>query len=200
MCGRYHFSKEVLSDISQIVREIDRSIHFARYEGDIHPTDAAPVIVSCKNGLILTEKRWGFPGGSGSSVIFNARAESALDKRMFARGILCRRAVIPADRFYEWNRQKEKSSFRREDSPILYMAGFYDSFDGTDRFVILTTAANQSVIQIHDRMPLILEKHQIEDWIHKDDAAGLMLKQTPVMLIRESEYEQQTLWEYDLRN
>lgn len=73
------------------------------------------------------------------------------------------------------------------------MAGFYDLTDGGERFVIITTRANASMIKVHDRMPLILEKGQIKDWLTDDSAVEYLLGQTPVLLDRETEYEQQTL-------
>ena len=75
------------------------------------------------------------------------------------------------------------------------MAGFYDLTDGGERFVIITTQANASVIKVHDRMPLILEKRQIRDWLSDDSAVEDLLRQTPVLLDRETEYEQQTLFD-----
>ena len=44
----------------------------------------------------------------------------------------------------------------------MFMAGCYDCFDGQDQFVILTTEANPSVKPVHDRMPLILERSELE--------------------------------------
>ena len=73
------------------------------------------------------------------------------------------------------------------------MAGFYDLTDGGERFVIITTQANASMIKVHNRMPLILEKEQIKDWLSDDSAVESLLQQTPVLLDRETEYEQQTL-------
>ena len=42
------------------------------------------------------------------------------------------------------------------------MAGIYQYFQNVERFVILTTEANSSVLTIHDRMPLILEEKELE--------------------------------------
>lgn len=46
---------------------------------------------------------------------------------------------------------------------ILYIVGFCDWFENERRFVILITAANESMRKVHDRMPLILEKEQLAD-------------------------------------
>ncbi|MDE7259344.1 MAG: SOS response-associated peptidase [Lachnospiraceae bacterium] len=42
------------------------------------------------------------------------------------------------------------------------MAGLYNRYQNEDRFVILTTAANESMNPVHDRMPLLLEQDEIE--------------------------------------
>ena len=76
---------------------------------------------------------------------------------------------------------------------VLYMAGFCDWFENEKRFVILTTKANASMEKTHDRMPLILEKEQLADWFD-DKKMEQLLQHTPVMLKREAEYEQQSLF------
>ena len=81
-----------------------------------------------------------------------------MDKPAFQNGILYHRILVPASGFYEWNHLKEKNSFTRSDAATLYIAGFCDWFENERRFVILTTAANDSMVKVHDRMPLILEK------------------------------------------
>ena len=84
-------------------------------------------------------------------------------------------------------------TFNRSDASVLYLAGFCDWFDNERRFVILTTAANESMIKVHDRMPLILEKEQMEDWFD-NEKMQVILRQEPVMLKRQAEYEQLSLF------
>ena len=48
---------------------------------------------------------------------------------------------------------------------MLYMAGLYNRYQDEDRFVILTTAANESMKPVHDRMPLLLERDEISKWM-----------------------------------
>ncbi len=81
------------------------------------------------------------------------------------------------------------------DRDTVYMAGFYDFTDAGECFIVITTQANASMIKIHDRMPLILEKRQIKDWVLDDTAVDHFLRQTPVLLDRKTEYEQQTLFD-----
>ena len=59
--------------------------------------------------------------------------------------------------------------------------------------MILTTTANEFMRKVHDRMPLILEKEQLEDWFD-DRKMEEILHQVPVQLKREAEYEQRSLF------
>lgn len=197
MCSRYYFDNDTMNDILNIVEETDARLRGMQGNRDIYPTDDAAVIIRNAAGDIkLSKIKWGYPGINGSGIIINARAESALDKKMFAVGIRHRRAIIPAGHFYEWSRNKEKNTFRRKDRDTVYMAGFYDLTDAGERFIIITTQANTSMIKIHDRMPLILEKGQIKEWLLDDMAVDRLLRHAPALLDRETEYEQQTLFDF----
>lgn len=193
MCGRYYIDSDMADEIQQVVREVDQRIRKAQFTGDIHPTESAPVIEKSENGLKLSMCKWGYPLSKRKSLVINARVESVMDKASFRNGILYHRVLIPASGFYEWNWLKEKNTFTRPDAPVLYMAGFCDWFENERRFVILTTKANASMEKVHERMPLILEKEQIVDWFQNEKMEKL-LQYTPIMLKREAEYEQQSLF------
>ena len=191
MCSRYYIDPGMTEDISRVVQNIDGRIWLA--QGDTRPTDVAPVIGQSEHGLELGICRWGYPLSKSKGLVINARVETVLDKPSFQNGILYHRLLIPAGGFYEWNSLKEKSIFTRLDSSVLYMAGFCDWFENERRFVILTTAANDSMKKTHDRMPLILERGQIADWFDNSKMSAL-LYQTPALLNRQTEYEQQSLF------
>ena len=159
MCGRYYINEETEKDIRRIVAEIDKKINWER-RGDIHPSDAAPVITGKIPGLFAEEMHWGFPSYRSKQLMINARSETALEKRSFSESVCRRRCVIPAHHFYEWDRRKNKITFTWDESPTLYLAGFYNYFEDGNRFIILTTAAHRSMQPVHDRMPLILPEQQ----------------------------------------
>ena len=60
--------------------------------------------------------------------------------------------------------------------------------------MILTTAANESMKPVHDRMPLLLEQDEIESWLFEDQQEPGLLKKTPALLERRSEFEQMSLF------
>jgi putative SOS response-associated peptidase YedK len=61
------------------------------------------------------------------------------------------------------------------------MAGLYNVFEGENRFVILTTKANSSVVEVHNRMPLVLRKDLIDDWLLNDELVSEILLESPTL-------------------
>ncbi len=192
MCGRYFFDGETQAEVVRIVGRVKGS-HMEEHWGDICPSQAAPVLTGRSPGLLLEEMCWGFPEQQRKGLLINARCETVLERRMFRDSILQRRCVIPAKGFYEWNKDREKVVFSTEE-PVLYMAGFYNWFQEEDRFIILTTAANASVSPVHDRMPLILDSAELQDWVYEDSSLEFFLRRPGPLLNHYQEYEQQSLF------
>ena len=138
----------------------------------------------------------GFPQYKGNGLLINARSETVLERRMFRESALHRRCVIPARRFYERDREKNKVTFQKKDQKVIFMAGLYNQFEGQDRFVILTTQANSSVSGVHDRMPLLLEEKELKDWVFDDKYLEAALKKIPHKMIKSQEYEQQSMFPF----
>lgn len=193
MCGRYYVDDEMANEISRIIKNLDNCFKKVK-EGDVCPSQNALVITGKETGLSPAFMQWGFPRFDQKGLIINARAETVTERRTFRDSVLHRRCIIPARRYYEWDAAKEKVTFSRTDSPILYMAGFHQIMQDKERFVVITTQANDSVRKIHDRMPLILEEQELEEWIYNDGAVDFILSRTPAALEHYQEYEQQTLF------
>ena len=197
MCGRYHFSAELLDEIRDLTEQKDWKLELGVLDRDIHPGDTAPVITAAGDqggSLRACRQKWGYPGPGGKGLVFNARSESVFEKRMFRDSVSQRRAAVPVSWFYEWNKNKEKFTFTKEGSRILFLAGFYGRYEDGDRFVILTTQANASMAPVHSRMPLVLEREQVREWILDSAKTKELLGQEPPRLARDCEYEQQTLF------
>lgn len=201
MCGRYYVDDETAGEIEKLIRQMDGRKQSESLQavsritaGDIHPGKNAPVLSGKNDSICCGWQHWGFPGFDGKKLIFNARCESALEKPLFRDSVLHRRIVIPASWFYEWNPEKEKNTFFRKDTPILFMAGFCRRYEDGEHFVILTTTANASVKPVHDRMPLILERQELAEWMLDDTKTAGILHKTPCLLERKTDYEQLSLF------
>ena len=176
MCGRYSLAPDQSQEIARIVAEVQarfgtNSIH----TGEIYPTNASPILLP--DGQKMTPKPmiWGFPSFKGKGVIINARGETALEKTMFRRSLLERRCVVPTTGFYEWDSQKRKYHFRLPGQARLYLAGLWNTFQGEERFVVLTTAPNNTIINVHDRMPVLLTDVEVMPWLHDTGMASAKL-------------------------
>ncbi len=189
MCSQYHVNNEILAELEGKVSVAEQDALFC--SGDIRPSDAAPVIDGTAPGLRLGLMRWGFPKSDGRGLLINARAETVTQKPTFRESLRHRRCVIPASRFYEWDKAKHKAVFSRPDSPFLCFAGVYHVENSGPRFVILTTEANEYVLPVHGRMPLILNSEQIADWICDSGKTQTILRQKMPAVVRQTEQRAQ---------
>ena len=197
MCGRYQFSLEqpTLRAIWEQARQ--RFPNADMEAGEIFPTGLVPVLLNVDGALGPQPLRWGFPCADGKGTVINVRAETAASKPMFRNSLLHRRCVVPTSGFFEWShdRAHNKYSFRQAGSGVLYLAGLYRDFGGGRRFVILTRPANESIADVHDRMPVILQEDQLDSWVYHGRQTEYLLTQAAPQLTRESEdYEQQSLF------
>lgn len=192
MCGRYHLEDELIEYFSKRADRVEEELNKKEYNRDIYPSYKAPIIYKKDKKIVLGIKTWGYPGFKGKGLLINARCESVTNKRIFHNGISHNRIIVPASSYYEWNAAKEKVEILGKDGKPIFIAGFYDNFDGEDKFVILTTGANDSVKNVHHRMPLILDSKHIVKWLD-DENWMTYLSYTPEELKHTQKIEQQSM-------
>lgn len=192
MCGRYYIDDETSREIEKILSELDKKkLGDKSYKtGEIFPTNIVPILVSQNDSIAPELCTRGFPNFQNKGVIINARSETAFEKKMFRESLVSRRCVIVSSGFFEWNKSKEKIFFTQPESDVMYMAGLYNTFQDEARFVILTTAANSSINDVHDRMPLILPQSQLNTWLFEPTQTQSILNQVPILLNSKSNFEQ----------
>lgn len=195
MCGRYFWTDDAEEEFEEDFPLLAGEIRKLR-AGDYTPAMTAMAVTSADhpivpgnfsgsgdfNALGARPLQWGFPGYDKGKLLINARAESVKDRPTFADSYAQRRCVLPAAGFYEWDRKKEKVIFTLPEKPLLYLAGIFRPYGPEMRFVILTREANASMAPVHDRMPLILSKDEVEPWVSDAPAADrLLTKQLPAL-------------------
>lgn len=175
MCGRYTlFTDEEYRDIREIIQAVQEKGNEIK-TGEIYPTNPAPVLVQEDGNIIPQAVKWGWPKFNGSGVLINARSETAEEKNLFRKSVYTRRCVVPTTGVYEWDKEKAKYRFILPHANALYLAGIYNEFQGERRFLILTTAANESVSFVHNRMPVVIFKEMIDRWLGDSEKAVEML-------------------------
>lgn len=155
---------------------------------NVAPTDPVLAVVERDDHRRMGEMRWGLvpfwaKDPSIGSRMINARAETIATTSAYARPFERRRCIVPADGFYEWQprpdrKAKQPFHIRRVDGQPLAFAALWDSWRprrGSDdgrlvSTVIVTTAANDLLRPIHDRMPVVLPPAAWDDWLDPDNA------------------------------
>jgi len=175
MCGRYMVDNSV-DEMDALLSEC-KQVRKARKmkPGDAKPGDILPVLAIAEDGAEVRPMIWGFLDWDKKALAYNSRAESVLLKNSLRKLLSGRRAAIPTNGYYQWKvepytENKNKYIFREAGEDMLYIAGLYNTFYNRgwpirDRFTILTTKANTSAKTYHGRMPLIIKKDEIEDWL-----------------------------------
>jgi putative SOS response-associated peptidase YedK len=177
MCGRY--TSEGLS-VSTLVERFDAQPTLEAFtpNHNIKPTQDAPVVVEHDGARELQLMQWGLVPFWAKDLkigykMFNARAETVGEKPAFKSSFRRKRCVVPATGFYEWKteeRGKVPYLFGVGDSEIFGFAGLYDTWrmpngETLYTYTIITTAPNELVAAIHDRMPVILPRAQEQVWM-----------------------------------
>jgi len=179
MCGRYTQTLDLAALLARFGASAPASEPPAWRRFNIAPSQQAPVIIH-EAGRRLESLRWGLipPWAKDpriGSKLINARAETLLQKPSFKRPFLKTRCLVPADGFYEWKRTlgaglKTPLRFVLRSGEPFAMAGLWDAWrDAEGRavrsFAIITTAANELMRPVHDRMPLILPREHEAAWL-----------------------------------
>lgn len=187
MCGRYNFTVEQSDEVREILEKLNAKFQGKEARtGEVFPTNLAPILTCEDKEVSPILSIWGFPKYDGKGVIINARSETAIEKKTFRDSLLNRRCIIPTTGFYEWNSEKQKFLFRLEGTNALYIAGLYMNYKDEMRYVVLTTDANDSMKEVHTRMPLVIPKEDIKTWITDYQATNDLLHRVPPQLMKEA--------------
>jgi putative SOS response-associated peptidase YedK len=168
--------QDVADELDALYDEPLRIVYRPRY--NVAPTDQHPVLRLVQDRRWLLPAAWGFakPGGA-RGVIINARSETAAVRPPFRTAFADGRCVVPADGFYEWTTEEDGRRpiwFHRRDGRLLLLAGLLEeAAPGARRFTVLTTAANDFVRTVHDRMPAILDASDVDAWL-REGRPGLL--------------------------
>ena len=147
---------------------------------NVAPTQPVTVVVGREDGRVVEQHRWGLVPSWSKSVaqhgarLINARAETVAHSGAFRESFLRRRCIVPADGFYEWRRQgrrREAFLIRPSDGSTIAFAGLWApwrdpaSGEWLLSVAVVTTAANATVGQLHDRMPVVLAPDTWALWL-----------------------------------
>ena len=191
MCGRFVRKTTALeiSDIFSVSLDTDElPISF-----NVAPTSRVLGIVNSTGGPSVVSFSWGLvprwaPDASRAASLINARIETVAEKPSFRDLVAQHRCVIPMDGYFEWKEQlrhdamkpikqpfyfSARSQSRYSHQGVLAVAGLWTAWKDPNQSngqvvhtaVALTTDANDMVSQVHHRMPVLLDRSGVANWL-----------------------------------
>jgi len=150
---------------------------------NVAPTDRVPAVCTDRTGARqLGLLRWGLvpsfatdPGSAAKRI--NARGETVATSPAFRRAFARRRCLLPADGFYEWDRDRQPWFISRSDGLPLAMAGIRETWQGIGTCAVITTSppAGDAVAPLHDRCPVIIDAADYDGWLDRDVPGDALL-------------------------
>jgi putative SOS response-associated peptidase YedK len=196
MCGRVFqiYTEEQLKD-RYLPEDADTEISLEPVF-NLCPTMDSPVVQLVDGNRHIARMRWQLvpatePTFSTKLSTINARSESIFESRLYRDLVVRQRCIVPISGFFEWKRDGEsKRPFKilLRDEPIMSVAGIWSAWhpgtkDERRSFSILTTSANDTMKEIHERMPVILARSDEDAWldpdVHEQEELKAIMKPCP---------------------
>ncbi|AYL14629.1 hypothetical protein D9N00_08645 [Pseudomonas syringae pv. actinidiae] len=185
MCGRYsiyesmdHYLKELAPE--QIVINGYDLLPIERY--NVAPSTRVEIIRPTEEGLSVDKVRWGwepFWAKGKRPAPINARVETVMTGKFFKELWPTGRAVAPANGWFEWvkdpddPKKKQPYFIRLKSEKPMFFAALaqvhrgLEPHDG-DGFVIITSASDSGMVDIHDRRPVVLTAEDARAWLDSE--------------------------------
>lgn len=190
MCGRYYIATEDSDEeIRKMIDELNKREQAQKAQfktGEVCPGDNA--LVMCMNKKLVSRPfvmKWGFASKDGKLII-NARSETAPEKPMFRDLIGCRRALIPANGYFEWEKTgKTRTKYMLStENEFLFLAGLHrPAADASGHeFVILTRDAAPQIRFIHNRMPVVFSACEAHAWLNPENDYDRIVRESILTL------------------
>jgi putative SOS response-associated peptidase YedK len=178
MCGRFTVGRP-----EKIEARFKTSNKMPLFEPswNVAPSQMVPTITRNSPNKIIMMK-WGLVWSKEAKFgTINIRSESVREKPFFKHFILDKRCLIIADSFYEWGEvnlegksEKYPYNFYLQERELFGFAGIYNDLkdaEGRPNYTcaILTTTPNKLVSKIHNRMPVILQEKDEDNWLDPEN-------------------------------
>lgn len=196
MCGRYTLIEDS-ENLDRWFEAVFEEVENLEPNYNVAPTHMMPVIRQTEQKRRVIERYswgllpyWAKERKIGYNMI-NARAETLDSKRSFKTYFKNQRCLVPASGFYEWKGSKGNRIpfyIYPTHEPVFAFAGLYSLWtspagETVPSYTIVTTAANEKMAALHNRMPAALLKEEWDSWLdpgnHDTDALQNLLNPFP---------------------
>lgn len=191
MCGRYVMSRATGDLLSHFDAKEAEGTPPPR-SWNVAPTQNVPIVAErLDEGTIdrhLLVARWGLVPSWTKDIkigdkLINARSETILEKPSFRQAAVKRRAIIPAEGYYEWQKTEDGKKIPNylysEDEPLLGFVRLYESWADPQlpendpgrsllSCTVLTTTTQDALGHVHNRSPVIIPRDRFAEWLDPD--------------------------------
>lgn len=185
MCARFENKETGESIFIKISKDaegkfiLDKNISEIK-KVNIAPTNEIITVSKEENHYKISSMNWGiqFYKEKKTPVIFNSRIETIKEKFFWTNLFYKNRCLIPATAFYEWkeiNSVKIPHRIFLKKFDIFFFAGIYSKTDDIKHASLITSQPNLFMNSIHARMPVILTKEKINQFLNGQPEEALKL-------------------------
>ena len=148
---------------------------------NIAPTHETLILKSDGLSVLPSMASFGFVPRQHTKMIINARSETISEKPSFSSHLESRRCLVIASGWYEWTTDKKPYHVQLADGRVMAMAGLYRPAQRNqpEQFVVVTTAADGNLAEIHHRSPAVLPKTAWSGWLSAPVHEALKLLSPP---------------------
>ena len=141
--------------------------HNAEPQWNIAPSLEIETIIASQEAdkNVMSLMTWGIATPQNTRPLINARSETMFEKPTFRAAAHQRRCLVVASGWYEWMAPKKPYYITRQDDAPMGMAGLYWQHGDERHCVIVTTAAEGALSDIHHRAPLVLQDDAVAGWL-----------------------------------
>ena len=178
MCGRKTLTKDRKSIVEHLAIDTWEDIKDYVPNYNIAPGQKSSVVIQNEKRIVKS-MRWGLvPSWAKNESVgykmINARSKTLTEKPSYQGLVSNNRCVVIADGYYEWKREGRRKIpyyIYANDRRLLPMAGLWSSWTNphgkaVNTYTIITTKAKTTIRTIHHRMPVILNKDKVRNWIN----------------------------------
>ncbi len=182
MCGRVVYVWD--AETGRLVKKVDdralddpdRRHVLEKKRYNVPPASHLPVFAADGDKARVEIARWGFPIPQRPNGVFNTRIETAFESPLW-RGLIGQfHCAFPVKGFYEWEHDgaKRPHFIHRADGKTMLLGAVIGKRRVKDEeklcASIVTCKPNSLVATLHDRMPVVLEEKDLDEWLHPEVA------------------------------
>ena len=190
MCGRFLRISSLTEVVSAFEASGDGELQLSF---NVPPTTSVYAIRHDETRRVVEPMSWGLvpfwaKDTKRASNAINARVETLTEKPSFRHLVKSHRAVMPLDGYFEWDTVTATGTQPKQPYLVRPSIGGEQSFDGmfaaaalwstwrdpeqdgvsVQTVAMVTTQAVGRLAEIHHRMPLLLDRDELEEWLDEE--------------------------------